>query len=160
MRILLCLLALALAAPEMIPEESLDIVGHEVPPITLELRGGGSFDLAGHKGKTVLISFWASWCTPCQKELPALAKLAEERTDLVYLAINVDREKAPAEKFLSRIDIGTLPVAFDPDALTMGQFGVMSMPTMFAIGPDGKVKYRKVGFSEERGFTEILGAIK
>jgi thiol-disulfide isomerase/thioredoxin len=156
---LLSLILSVWGAPEMIPLESMDIIGHEAPKVTLALRGGGEFALGEPQKKPLVISFWASWCGPCQKELPALAKLALERSDLLFLGINVDRKQEDAEKFLSKVQTGSLPLAFDPDSLTMGQFGVMSMPTMFLIDAAGKVAFRKIGYSEQNGFKELLTAI-
>ena len=145
--------------PEMIPEEAMDIVGHAVPDIQLQLRDGGRFNLADYRGKVVVISFWASWCSPCRQELPALSLLAKERKDIVFVTINVDRSQADAEKFLANVQMD-LPVAFDPESLSMGQFLVMSMPTMFVIDRKGNVHYRKIGYSQEKGFTELLAAVE
>lgn len=144
--------------PEMIPVEAMEIVGHAAPDIDLELKDGGRFKLADQRGKIVVFSFWASWCSPCRKELPALSALAPQYKDVVFVAINVDKERGPAEKFLSAVDFN-LPIAFDPDAMTMGQFSVMSMPTMYVIDRKGNVFYKKVGFSEEKGFAELIDAI-
>lgn len=144
--------------PEMIPVEAMEIVGHAAPDIDLELKDGGRFKLADQRGKIVVFSFWASWCSPCRKELPALSTLAPQYKDVVFVAINVDKERGPAEKFLSAVNFN-LPIAFDPDAMTMGQFSVMSMPTMYVIDRKGNVFYKKVGFSEEKGFAELIDAI-
>ncbi|MBM4393687.1 MAG: TlpA family protein disulfide reductase [Deltaproteobacteria bacterium] len=151
----------AWAAPEMIPETAMDEVGHTASDFTVDLREGGRFTLSEQKGKIVIISFWASWCTPCKKELPALSKLSEERKDLRFIAVNVDRERADAEKFLAALSspvAPTLPIGFDNDAMALGGYSVTSMPTIFVIGKDGVTKYRKSGYSEERGFVEILAA--
>lgn len=154
----LLLSAPALAAPEMIPESALEIVGSSAADFTLPLRDGGEFSLASQRGKTVVLSFWASWCTPCQRELPALSDFAKERTDLVVIAVNVDRERKDAEGFLSKVPVG-LPIAFDNEALALGAFDVTSMPTMFVVDPAGVVQFRKSGFSTEKGFTELIAAL-
>lgn len=154
----LLLSSAALAAPEMIPESALEIVGSAASDFKLPLRDGGEFALSEHRGKTVVLSFWASWCTPCQRELPALADFAKEHKDLVVIAVNVDREREDAESFLSRVSFA-LPIAFDNEALALGAFDVTSMPTMFVVDPIGVVRFRKSGFSPEKGFTELMGAL-
>ena len=77
------------------------------------------------------------------------------------VAVNVDRERPPAEKFLSRVRFD-LPVAFDPDAVQLGRYGVISMPTMFLFDGSGNLAWQHTGYSKERGFTELdkaLGAL-
>ena len=150
--------AAAAHQPEMIPLEEMDVVGHVAPPVKLTLRDGGNFDLAAYKGKVVVLSFWASWCSPCRQELPELAKLAKERTDIVFVSVNVDRTADKAEEFLAQTQVD-LPIAMDSESLVMGQFNVMSMPTIFVIDRKGNVSYRKVGYSAEKGFTELLDAV-
>ena len=148
----------AAAAPEMIPEEDLSLVGRTAPPIALKTLDGAQFDLETLRGQVVVLSFWASWCGPCRLELPALDKLQQERPDLAIIAVNVDRERSAAERFLSGLDIA-LPVALDNEALALGQYGVMSMPTMFLVDPNGTVKFEKTGFSKEKGLAELEAAI-
>ena len=144
--------------PEMIPESAMDPVGQPATDFTIPLREGGEFHLAAQAGKTVVLSFWASWCTPCRKELPELAKLAKERTDLVFLAVNVDRDRADAEKFLSTVPF-ELPIGFDNEAVALGGYGVVSMPTMFIVDKKGITRFKKSGFSQENGFSELLAAL-
>jgi thiol-disulfide isomerase/thioredoxin len=150
--------AAAFAEPEMIPLEAVEIVGHDAPPIELKLREGGSFKLEEHRGRVVVLSFWASWCGPCRLELPALSEYAATRNDVDIIAINVDRKQPEAERFLKGVKV-TLPIVWDPDALMLGEFAVMSMPTSFVIDKHGKVHARKIGFSQEKGLTELIGYI-
>lgn len=148
------------AAPEMIPAAAMEVLNHPAPPFTLPLLRGGTFDLAQQQGKTVVLSFWASWCTPCRMELPELSKLAAERKDLVVIAVNVDRDKAAAERFLQSVPGINVPVALDPEASVMGNYLVLSMPTMFAIDSKGIVRYQRVGYSREKGLSELISALE
>lgn len=145
----------AFAAPEMIPpQESIDLVGRTAPPITAPLLDGGEFDLNQQRGSRVVLSFWASWCGPCRKELPALAELAKQRKDIKVFAVNVDRDEAAARRFMEQVQFD-LPIVWDNASRSMGQYNVLSMPTMFLIDPNGTVKWRKTGFSTERGLGEL-----
>ncbi len=156
--ILSCLLATALAAPEMIPEQDLDLVGRTAPNIEAETLDGARFSLEDHRGEVVVLSFWASWCGPCRLELPELNALQGRRSDVTVVAVNVDRDRAAAERFLAGLDL-SLPVVLDSQSLALGQYGVMSMPTMFLVDPNGTIKFSKTGFSREKGLAELEAAI-
>ena len=150
------------AAPEMIPEAAWTAVTETAPPtdldLTLPLKGGGTFELAEHRGKRVLLAFWASWCAPCRRELPALDVWAKSHPDIVTLTINVDRTENEANRFLSQVGFD-LPVAYAHDASQLGQFGVTSMPTMFLVDGKGNVVWRHTGYSEDTGFKELEAAV-
>lgn len=148
------LVGLALAAPEMIPEQDVDLVGRTAPGFTALDADGKPFELDDTRGKTVLLSFWASWCGPCRLELPALDALQKTRDDVVIYAVNVDRTQKDAQRFLSKVKFD-LPILWDNKAEALGQYDVMSMPTMFLIDANGTVKWRKTGFSQKNGLTEL-----
>ncbi len=148
----------ASAGPEMIPEADLSLEGRVAPPFEVSTLDGGTFNLEDHRGKIVVMSFWASWCSPCRLELPALDALQKERDDLYIVAVNVDRDRAAAERFLNSLDID-LPVAWDNEALALGLYDVLSMPTMYLIDANGTVKFKKVGFSREKGLAELEAKI-
>lgn len=149
---------LLLAPPEMIPADDGELLGRAAPEVSLQLADGKSSKLADYKGKQVVLSFWASWCGPCRKELPALAELAAKRPDVTFLAVNVDKDRPAAERFIRELKM-SLPVAYDSEAAAMAKFDVVSMPTMFMLDRNGTVKFRKTGFSTENGLTELLAAL-
>jgi thiol-disulfide isomerase/thioredoxin len=126
---------------------------------SFELRDGGTFKLSEHKGRKVLLSFWASWCAPCRRELPALSTWAKSHPEVDILAVNVDRAKADGDKFLNAVTFD-LPVAYDPDAKYLGAYGATSMPTMFLFDGKGNLAWKHSGFSEEKGFSELEIALK
>lgn len=144
--------------PEMIPIEALDLVGKVAPSFEVDTLDGTRFSLEAHRGETIVLSFWASWCGPCRQELPALARLQKERPDLRIYTVNVDRDPALARRFLQQVPF-ELPVLWDPDAKALGQYEVLSMPTLFLLDPKLRVAFRKTGFSTERGLTELVDAL-
>lgn len=152
----------AVAAPEMIPDVPLDLVGRTAPGFVALADDGSSFDLASTRGKPVVLSFWASWCGPCRLELPALDALQKQRPDVAIYAVNVDREQQAAARFLQAVKFD-LPIVWDNQAEALGQYDVSSMPTMFLLDAQGTVKWRKTGFSREKGLVELeeqLGRLK
>ena len=112
--------------------------------------GVDGLDLERFKGKVVLLDFWASWCTPCKASFPWMQQLQEryDRGDLVVVAVNVDHERALAERFLheQRADFS---VVFDPQGRIAERFDVRSMPASFYIDRTGKVRYTHAGFRED-----------
>lgn len=104
------------------------------------------------KGKVVVMSFWASWCGPCRRELPAYNQVYSDLKDkgLEIVAINVDRDEADAKAFLGKIDPLTYPVLLDSKSVVMGRYDIVSMPTSFIIGRDGTILHRETGFSDEK----------
>jgi thiol-disulfide isomerase/thioredoxin len=149
---------MALAAPEMIPEQQTEILGTTAPPIEAVTFDGDDFSLEALRGKTVVLSFWASWCGPCRQELPALSELQKTRTDVTIFAVNVDRSRPAAENFLRQIPVD-LPIIWDNESMAMGQFGVVSMPTLFVVDAQGTIKYSKTGYSQSKGLTELVAAL-
>jgi len=106
-----------------------------------------------------LLAFWASWCRPCQQELPALSEWQKTHPDVAIYAVSVDRKREDAEKFINKVSFD-LPVAFDPDANHLSRYGVTSMPTMFLFDKTGELAWRHTGYSQKNGLTELDEALK
>ena len=161
--LMLTLPALAVTAPQMIP---LDVfraaqqadVDQVAAQTEIPMLDGGTFTLAGHRGQPVILTFWASWCGPCQRELPALAAWSKSHPHVSIVAVNVDKERSPAEHFLKAVHV-ELPVGFDPDAQRLGRFGVTAMPTMFLFDSTGALAWQHAGYSTEKGFDELDQAL-
>ena len=112
------------------------------PPFTLASRAGGEVSLADLKGQVVMINFWASWCGPCRKEFPALDQIYAKYKPMGFtlVAINVESEKADAEKFLATTP-ASFPILFDPDNKVSGSYGVSAMPTTVLVDRQGRVRW-------------------
>ena len=125
-------------------------VGNPIPIFLGDTPDGGTFDLASTAGKVTLVNFWATWCGPCRKELPALAKIYADFADRGFeiVAVNVDKEPAKARAFLKRNSL-PFPVVLDPDATTLGRFHAVAMPTSILADQNGIILERQTGFSEK-----------
>ena len=104
-------------------------------------------DLATLRGKVVYIDFWASWCGPCRQSFPWMAQLhgSLAKEGLVILAVNVDQERADADRFLASY-AAPFNVVFDPKGTQAERYHVKGMPTSVLIGRDGKVLMTHEGF--------------
>jgi len=113
--------------------------GQAAPDLSLPLLDGGHAHLADWRGRVVFLSFWATWCGPCVHELPDVQTLAAERSDVVFLAVDIDgRDAAPAVRaFRERTHLG-LSIALDDDSAAQA-YRVDTIPRSVIIGSDGRI---------------------
>lgn len=123
-----------------------EVLGKPAPLFNLTGFDQQNYQLEDFKNKIVFVNFWASWCTPCRKELPLLDKLQEQYDDFVVLAINIDNEKKNADKFIKEHDIESL-VLYDPDTQVVASFGAIAMPSSYILDQNGIVRYSNYGFN-------------
>ncbi len=151
-------------APEpVLPEsggESSPALGKVAKTFILPLLGGGDFDLAQWKGKVVVLDFWATWCGPCIKSLPALIETMSafppERVTL--LGVNQSEPAEQVKRFLEARG-WKFNVALDAGQKVARQYGVEGIPHTVIVGPDGNVAWVKTGFSPD-GAAEVANAVK
>jgi len=123
------------------------------PNVTLSTLQGKPFSFNELRGKVVLVNFWATWCLPCQWEMPLMEKLYQtyKAKGFVIVAISLDREGAAVvEPFVKERKL-TYPVVLDPTFEGARQFGVRGVPATFLIGPDGFIKGVSYGPKEWDG---------
>jgi thiol-disulfide isomerase/thioredoxin len=125
-------------------------IGEVPPPIGLKDRGGNVIDLAALQGKVVVVTFWASWCGPCRRELPMLGKVQEVvgREHLEVIAVNF---KEPRRDFNAVIRANKnldLTYVHDERGAVSDRYGVTALPNMFIIGQDGLIAQTHRGYSE------------
>ena len=130
----------------------LDIVGKPLVLKGMDLRGN-MVDLAQYRGKTVLVTFWATWANPAKRDIPELAKLATKykAKGFEVVAVNLDNDKADLDAFLQTNSL-TWPQIFEPGGMEnrlASEFGIISLPTMFLVDPDGKVLNRSLRSAAE-----------
>ncbi|MBR4082385.1 MAG: redoxin family protein [Clostridia bacterium] len=113
---------------------------------TVPLYGGGTFTLSEHRGRVVVLNFWATWCGPCVKELPHFQQLADTYPeDVTVIAIhgNLVTEDVPA--YLARQSY-TMPFALDETGgVLAGLGGSMMLPQTVIIDRSGVITYNRVG---------------
>jgi thiol-disulfide isomerase/thioredoxin len=142
-------------------------VGDRAAEFTLPGLDGTQVKLSDLKGNVVVIDFWASWCAPCRKELPALDTLARGYADakkpVVILAVNVDKERGNAEKLLGSLRIGALRVLLDPEGKVPSAYDVPTMPTSIVVDAKGLVREVNAGFEpgdEKKIAAQIDGLLR
>jgi thiol-disulfide isomerase/thioredoxin len=122
-------------------------IGKPLPALTLKDFGGATWTLASFQGKTTLINVWATWCAPCQKELPHLQKLYEkikDQSDLQVVTLNVDEEIDRVQPYLrkNKYTFPVLPARTYVHALLPN----LSIPRNWIVDKAGLMREESIGF--------------
>ncbi len=125
------------------------VVGSVAPDFTLKSLSGESIRLAEQHGKTVLITFWASWCSPCRIELPHFQKLQQDlgKDKVSILAVSADSRLEDVSAFSKELSL-TVPMLFDPGLSVNQLYRVRAMPTTFIVDSSGVIRNIHMGFKE------------
>lgn len=109
-------------------------------------RPGQQISLADYAGKPVIVNFFASWCTPCKKETPLLARFYKSSHGKVaIIGVDANDEAGPAEKFVQAADV-TYPVAVDPfPAKITTSYGVFALPQTFFLNSRHRIVKKILG---------------
>ncbi len=120
------------------------------PDFSLELFDGSTFRLSDHKGKPILINFFASWCAPCKEEIPDLENIGQEYAPkgVVFLAIAVNDSEEKARTFLHELGL-SFPAGIDKTNSIQESFGVYGLPTTYFIDKEGITNYLHAGIVTE-----------
>jgi thiol-disulfide isomerase/thioredoxin len=137
----LCMVATAQAAPKL-GDQAPDLLG--VTPDGEEIR------VAAHRGKPMVVSFWASWCGYCRKQFPALDYLQTAGGDQLRVVVVNFQESAHEYRSARRtLRKSAVTWTHDRDGALSDLFGVSSVPHMFIIDKAGRIAAIRRGYSED-----------
>ena len=115
------------------------------PPLKLKDTSGKTHQLSDYKGKVVLVQFWATYCTPCRKEMPSMNRLLNKLDgQLVILAVNMGETRPEVEAFMKEVGV-EFPVLLDERGKAIEAWKVFAAPSNFVIDGQGKIRYTLFG---------------
>ena len=119
--------------------------GVAAPDFTGELMDGSSITLSELQGKPVIINFWATWCGPCVKEMPAFERLKEDFGDKIgIIAVNCGDDAETVKDFVEENGY-TFPVVLDEEYSISMLYPTNSIPYTVVLDAEGKVTHISTG---------------
>jgi len=138
--------------------ETIEVPGDDypkAPEFTLEDLNGNKISLSDLKGKVIFLNFWATWCPPCEAEIPHFIEVYKEYKDqgMEIIGISVDSAGPKSViKFAEKYKINYPVVMYTLDIIKGYRPG-NAIPVTIIIGPNGKIRHKKVGYTEKKYLT-------
>lgn len=124
------------------------IVGKPAPNFSLPDLADKSVQLSDYRGKVIFLNFWATWCKPCQEEMPSMEQLHKsyQKDGLVILAVSIDRvtTKKDIPPFVKNMNL-TFPVLVDSWGQTDKRYKLMGVPETYIIDQEGMLREKVIG---------------
>ncbi len=128
-----------------------NLLKKKAPDFSLTDLKGQPLRLSGFRGKVVLLNFWATWCAPCQLEMPVFAVWQRRYGPQGFevIGISMDDDTAPARQLTERLELN-YPNAMGDERLAARYGGVLGLPLTFLIDRDGIVCARFRGETDPK----------
>ncbi len=119
------------------------------------------FDLSQFHGKVIIVDFWASWCSPCIKEIPHFIELQEKyKNEVQFIGLNVGEKESEIKEFIKSMGINYV-IGYSDEKIEKLFGGINGLPTTFIIGKDGKIKAKAIGYRSKEWFeNQIISALR
>ena len=132
-------------------------LGVMAPDFVMQDQDGKDVRLADHRGKVVVLDFWATWCPPCRKEIPGFVNLHNnyQAKGVEVVGVSLDRSWAPVKPFMQEYRINYTIVLGDQQ-LTEMYGGFTGIPTTFVIDRNGVIRDKHTGYMPESTFEEAV----
>jgi peroxiredoxin len=117
------------------------VPGNPAPGFVLaDVEGGALRSLPEWRGRVVLLNFWATWCKPCEDEMPSMQRLYEQLggPDFEMVAISVDADPGPVRAFRDRLGL-RFPILLDPQQAAARRYQTTGFPESFLIDRAGRI---------------------
>jgi cytochrome c biogenesis protein CcmG/thiol:disulfide interchange protein DsbE len=142
------------------PGSADSLLNKKAPEFARQAFNGRKLDLAAYRGKVVLLNFWATWCAPCQEEMPVFATWQRQygAQGLQVVGISMDDAAAPARQLAERLKLD-YPVAMGDAPLGELYGGVDGLPFTLLIDKSGTVRAQFLGETDLKSMETRLKAL-
>lgn len=130
-----------------------------LPAITLTSLEGAPTALSDTQGKPVVVNLWASWCGPCRREMPVLARAQQRHPDIHFLFVNQGETREEVQGFLAAERLTLANVLLDEDALTAERLQVHAYPTTLFFDAQGRLREIHLGELSAAGLQSKLDSL-
>lgn len=133
----------------------------DVQPLFTTESLDGPFSLEEELNKTpILINFWASWCYPCELEMPLLEQLHQEHGDNIQvIGVNMGEKEKTVRETVDDWNI-TFTIVYDKDGSIKKSYNAIGQPTTFLLSPSGEIIWEKMGILLEEDFEFFIESIR
>lgn len=156
----------AIPAPVTVPPlpTPVNVAGEALIDFTLPTLAGDEVSLSDYTGRVVFLNFWATWCEPCKRELPAFIEFTRTHTapdDPIILAVNLEESVERVREYAAEngIAIDDLTVLIDPEGVAADRYGVFNIPVTYVIDQTGVVRYPSYGEMTLEDMQSYLDAL-
>jgi thiol-disulfide isomerase/thioredoxin len=124
--------------------------GNLAPDFEFSDFNGRRQRLSEYRGRPVAVNFWASWCGPCEAEMPALETALRRYPSLAIIGINNGESYRTARRFLDKVQVELSAYGFDPQQAVVRRYAIDGMPTTYFIDANGVITRVVPGALNER----------
>lgn len=132
--------------------------GSPAPDFELDNLKGDQLRLQDLRGRPVVVNFWATWCIPCEAEMPLLEESYTRYPELEILAVNFAETSGTVQTFVDRYDL-SFNILLDPRALVQTLYRVRGYPTTFFLDEEGMIQAVHIGVLNQRQLDKYLEQI-
>ena len=118
--------------------ENTELKEYSVDNFTVYDADGNRVELWDFIGKPIVLNFWASWCGPCQSEIPHFEQAYAENSGVMFMMVNLDDTKSSGKDYIEKNGF-TFPVYYDTTGEAAQKYGIMYIPTTFLIDRNGEL---------------------
>lgn len=137
--------AVSIALAGAVPRKN-NLLNKPAPAFARTSLDNQPVDLAALRGRVVLLNFWATWCAPCQIEMPHFARWQEKykAEGLLIVGVSMDDDPGPVKSMMDRISIN-YPIVMGDEKLGLAYGGVLGLPVTYLIDRKGIIRARYQG---------------